>query len=143
MQPKPNVKQSDSPIPVPGNVSLVSKTAEEASNGAPHPDTVNQEMLKDCLGSRTASPGISPVENSDALHQRFLKVGLVSVAAGRRIRKRPVGQFSQPMAGDQPIAAGAGPNPHRPLRPTCCPTFELGVCAADHFGAKRKANRWL
>ena len=36
-----------------GKDRLVSRTAEDASNGAKHPDSVNQEMLKDRLGSST------------------------------------------------------------------------------------------
>ena len=36
-----------------GRGGLVSRTAEDSSNGAKHPDTVNQEMLKDRLGSST------------------------------------------------------------------------------------------
>jgi len=78
----------------------VLRTAEETSNGAKHPDTVNQEMLKDCLGS-----GAAPQE----------------------IKKQPFAEIPWPMSGDQSIAAAAGLNLHRQLRPKSGPPVNIAV----------------
>ena len=68
-------------------------------------------------GSRTASLGINPVKNSDALHWRCLKVGLVSGPAGQEFKKPPFDRISWPTTGYQSIAVAAELNLHRQLWP--------------------------
>ena len=61
-------------------------------------------------------------KHPEAVYQQTLKGRSVLFPAGRDIRKLPLSQISQSMAGNQPIAVIAGPDPQRPLRPSCCQT---------------------
>jgi hypothetical protein len=60
------------------------------------------------------------VKRSDTLATKPGDGRCVSVAADQEVRKLPLSQISQSMSGYRPTAAVIRPNPHRPLRPTCC-----------------------
>ena len=47
----PSLSVSYRSLEIDSHARSVSRTVEDASNGAKHPDTVNQEILKDRLGS--------------------------------------------------------------------------------------------
>jgi hypothetical protein len=61
----PGRKVSDTNLVRSGSGGFVSRTAEDASNGAKHPDTVNHEMLKDCLGTTDQCAAQNEVRLSD------------------------------------------------------------------------------